>query len=102
MLLPDKSRKAIKDESKANGLEKLMFCLKTSWFCVQGVGQLVSPGNPINFLELNTFFHCLCCLATYGAWWRKPLDNGEPELIDASKEETLDFYARLCIGKRLH
>ena len=32
-------------------------------------------------LELNTFAHALCTLVTYLAWWEKPLDVEEPELI---------------------
>ncbi|KAJ8111466.1 hypothetical protein OPT61_g5945 [Boeremia exigua] len=95
-VLPDISERSILDKSKANGLAKLLVCLQASWFCAQIIGRLATAGNPISLLELNTFLHAICCLTTYGAWWRKPLDIQEPETIDVSEEENFAFYARLC------
>lgn len=101
-VLPDISKRFIKDKSKANGLAKLLVCLQATWFCVQVVGRLASEDSPISLLELNTFLHAVCCLATYSAWWRKPLDVSEPELIDVSRVENHEFYARLCLTRELH
>ena len=103
MVLPDLSKSEITDKSKANGLAKTLVCLQASWFCAQMLGRLATDGNPISLLELNTFLHAICCLATYGAWLWKPLDISEPELIiAASKEDHLRFYARCCLGNKLY
>lgn len=101
-VLPYISEQKILDKSKANGFTKLVACLQASWFCAQVMGRLAVDGSPISLLELNTFLHAICCLGTYAAWWRKPLDIAEPELIDVSKEKNLGFYARLCLGRELY
>jgi hypothetical protein len=41
----------------------------------------MANGLSINLLELNTFAHTFCALATYLLWWDKPLDVEEPILL---------------------
>lgn len=72
-VLPDLSAGEIWDRSKASAIAKTVVCLQAIWFCAQCVGRL-SQGYSITLLELNTFIHALCALATYMLWWNKPLD----------------------------
>ncbi|KAK3632039.1 hypothetical protein LTR22_020779 [Elasticomyces elasticus] len=79
-LLPDISREAIQDKSKASPLAKTIVCLQALWFCVQCITRLIQ-GLSISLLELNTFAHALCAFVIYGLWWNKPLDVEEPLLL---------------------
>ncbi|KAK3619489.1 hypothetical protein LTR56_023990 [Elasticomyces elasticus] len=79
-LLPDISREAIQDKSKASPLAKTIVCLQALWFCVQCITRLVQ-GLSISLLELNTFAHALCAFVIYGLWWSKPLNVEEPILL---------------------
>jgi hypothetical protein len=81
--LPDISKEAIRDKSKANSFAKFLVCVQTCWFIAQTSGRLATR-LPISLLEMNTLLHAVCCLLIYLAWWHKPLDIGEPYLIDAS------------------
>ncbi|KAK4896025.1 hypothetical protein LTR27_005881 [Elasticomyces elasticus] len=81
-LLPDVSREAIQDKSKASPLAKTIVCLQALWFCVQCITRLIQ-GLSISLLELNTFAHALCAFVIYGLWWNKPLDVEEPLLLQA-------------------
>ncbi|KAK5714038.1 hypothetical protein LTR15_010945 [Elasticomyces elasticus] len=85
-LLPDISREAIQDKSKASPLAKTIVCLQALWFCVQCITRLVQ-GLSISLLELNTFAHALCAFVIYGLWWSKPLDVEEPLLLQGQSLE---------------
>jgi hypothetical protein len=85
MLIPDIPEHAIMDKSKANGLAKALVCLQACWFILQVIGRAATSA-PISLLEMNTFLHALCCLVIYLAWWHKPLDIVEPELIRTNTE----------------
>lgn len=100
--LPEISRRAIRDKSKASSFTKLVACLQVLWFCLQVVGRLAAGGSPISFLELNTFLHAICCVCTYLAWWQKPLDITEPEKILTPSDTCLGLYARHCLHKELY
>ncbi|KAF2142451.1 uncharacterized protein K452DRAFT_270118 [Aplosporella prunicola CBS 121167] len=74
------SESHIKDKSKANTLAKTLVCIQALWFCIQcfsRMGQRLS----ISLLELNTLGHAICALLMYLLWWDKPLDVGEPTLL---------------------
>lgn len=83
-LIPDISVQQIRDKSKADSLTKTLVCLQAVWFCVQCFSRL-AYGLPLSLLELNTFAHALCALITYGLWWNKPFDVGEPTLIQGER-----------------
>ncbi|KAK5745728.1 hypothetical protein LTR17_001229 [Elasticomyces elasticus] len=87
-LLPDVSREAIQDKSKASPLAKTIVCLQALWFCVQCITRLIQ-GLSISLLELNTFAHALCAFVIYGLWWNKPLDVEEPLLLQRAGIEHL-------------
>ncbi|KAK5683659.1 hypothetical protein LTS10_005193 [Elasticomyces elasticus] len=85
-LLPDVSREAIQDRSKASPLAKTIVCLQALWFCVQCLTRLIQ-GLSISLLELNTFAHALCAFVTYALWWSKPLDVEEPLMLQGEELE---------------
>ena len=78
--IPDVSEEDIRDESKADGLPKVLVCLQAIWFCVQCVVR-VAQSQDISFLELNTFAHAVCALLTYALWWHKSLDIEPASLL---------------------
>src|SRR3569833_789950 len=82
--IPNISEARISDYSKANGMAKTIVCLQASWFCIQCVTRL-SQGLGSSLLELNTFAHAVCALLIYLLWWDKPLDVGEPTIIQSEK-----------------
>lgn len=100
--IPDISKRAILDKSKANGIGKLLLCLQAGWFGAQTVGRLATKDNPISLLELNVLLHALCCLFILRVWWFKPLDIEEPDSVDASKTRNQDLYAHMCVNRRLY
>lgn len=63
-LIPDISLDTIRDKSKANALNKAIFCVQAAWFSIQTKYRL-SAGVPISLLELNTLGHSLCALLIY-------------------------------------
>ncbi|KAF2026849.1 hypothetical protein EK21DRAFT_17165, partial [Setomelanomma holmii] len=63
-LIPDISRSAISDKSKADSFSKTIVCLQALWFSAQCVSRLAAE-RPISLLELNTLLHALCCLIVY-------------------------------------
>ncbi|KAH6619005.1 hypothetical protein C7974DRAFT_342103 [Boeremia exigua] len=100
MSIPDLSKSAIEDKSKANWLAKALVCSQACWFIVQITGR-ASTSAPISLLEMNTFLHALCCLIIYLAWWYKPLDILEPELIRMNTEPTRKMCAWMIMNSRL-
>lgn len=99
MLVPDLSERAIKDKSKASWLAKTLACLQACWFIVQVIGRAATSA-PISLLEMNTFLHALCCLIIYLAWWHKPLDIEEPELIKTNSEKIRKICAWMIMSSQ--
>jgi hypothetical protein len=99
MLIPDLSERAIKDKSKASWLAKTLACLQACWFIVQVIGRAATSA-PISLLEMNTFLHALCCLIIYLAWWYKPLDIEEPELIKTDSEKIRKICAWMIMSSQ--
>jgi hypothetical protein len=94
------SERAIKDKSKASWLAKSLACLQACWFIVQVIGRAATSA-PISLLEMNTFLHALCTLVIYLAWWHKPLDIEEPEVIKATTEHTRSIIAWMIMQSDL-
>jgi hypothetical protein len=93
-LLPQLSLEQIKDKAKANGLAKTIVCAQAIWFCLQCVTRIIQ-GLSISILELNVFCHALCAFFVYILWWHKPLDIGEPTLIQGENIE--EIFALMCM-----
>jgi hypothetical protein len=93
-LLPQLSLEQIEDKAKANGLAKTIVCAQAIWFCLQCVTRIIQ-GLSISILELNVFCHALCALLIYILWWHKPLDIGEPTLIQGENIE--EIFALMCM-----
>ena len=93
-LLPQLSLEQIEDKAKANGLAKTIVCAQAIWFCLQCVTRIIQ-GLSISLLELNVFCHALCALLIYILWWHKPLDIGEPTLIQG--ENIKEIFALMCM-----
>ncbi|KAH6714664.1 hypothetical protein BKA61DRAFT_481402 [Leptodontidium sp. MPI-SDFR-AT-0119] len=93
--IPNISVNQINDQSKANGLAKLLICLQATWFCVQCITRLAFNIS-ISLLELNTFAHAICALMLAYLWWHKPLDVGEPTLIPIRGKNEKDME-QLCV-----
>ena len=93
-LLPQLSLEQIEDKAKANGLAKTIVCAQAMWFCLQCVTRIIQ-GLSISILELNVFCHALCALLIYILWWHKPLDIGEPTLIQGENIE--EIFALMCM-----
>ncbi|TKA66839.1 hypothetical protein B0A55_08819 [Friedmanniomyces simplex] len=87
-LIPDVSREAIQDKSKASPLAKTIVCLQAFWFCIQCATRLAQDLS-ISLLELNTFAHALCAFLIYALWWNKPLDVDDPLLLQGEELESI-------------
>ncbi|KAF8252093.1 hypothetical protein K440DRAFT_537551 [Wilcoxina mikolae CBS 423.85] len=72
---------AIDDKSKADYLAKVLACFQASWILLQCLGRKIDH-LPSTLLELNTVVHVLNAVIMYGLWWEKPVDVGEPSIID--------------------
>ncbi|KAK0451369.1 uncharacterized protein EV420DRAFT_714089 [Desarmillaria tabescens] len=63
----------IKDKSKGDALSKMVAVLQISWFvvqcCARGVRKL-----PITLLEMSALAFAMLSIASYAAWWEKPVD----------------------------
>ncbi|KLO10720.1 hypothetical protein SCHPADRAFT_930341 [Schizopora paradoxa] len=71
---------SITDRSKSNGLNKALLIAQLTWFCTSCISRLISR-LPLTLLEVVTAAHGLCTLATYAAWWHKPLNVEEPTVV---------------------
>jgi hypothetical protein len=98
--LPDLSCEEIEDQSKANGLTKILICFQAIWFCVQCVTRLAFNLS-ISLLELNTCGHSVCALLLAFLWWYKPLDVDEPTLIPVRGPNMEELCAFMCIASDL-
>lgn len=94
-LIPDISKAAIQDKSKANPLVKAIVCLQAAWFLL-GIILRLCDGLAISLLELNTFAHALCALFIYILWWDKPADVEMPIVI--RDQRAAPIYLRLCLS----
>ena len=92
--LPQLCLEQIEDKAKANGLAKSFVWTRAIWFCLQCVTRIIQ-GLSISILELNVFCHALCALLIYILWWHKPLDIGEPTLIQGENIE--EIFALMCM-----
>ncbi|KLO08941.1 hypothetical protein SCHPADRAFT_944015 [Schizopora paradoxa] len=94
-LTADFSPSSITARSKSNGLSKAFLALQVTWFCVSCVSRLASH-LPLTLLEVITAAHGLCTLATYAAWWHKPLNVEEPTFLMGERAREAFAFLRMA------
>lgn len=87
------NKKSIADKGKADVIAKTLVCVQASWMVIQVIGRKVD-GLPVTLLEIHVIIQVFMTFLMYWFWWYKPLDVGEPILlegvevaIDALKDE---------------
>ncbi|KAK0451373.1 uncharacterized protein EV420DRAFT_1311942 [Desarmillaria tabescens] len=63
----------IKDKSKGDALSKMVAVLQISWFVVQCCARAIWK-LPITLLEMSALAFAMLSIASYAAWWEKPVD----------------------------
>jgi len=79
-LVSDIPESVITDRSGADGLRKAVLVIQVLSFFVNCIARW-AEGLSLSLLEVSTTSPGLCCLATYVAWWSKPLNVAEPTMI---------------------
>jgi len=98
--LPDISKDAIRDKSKADGFAKILVMTQATWLILQCVMRAVHR-LPITTLELNTLAHAICALLMYIIWWDKPLDINEPTILSGEWAPGLAATFAVCSRRNL-
>ena len=70
----------IEDKSKGDAFSKGLAVWQSSWFLIQCLTRW-GQHLPISELDLSTIAFVCCTLATYCAWWPKPLNVKEPTVL---------------------
>ena len=79
----------ISDKSKGDWISKSITSIQIVWFIAQLIGRAVDK-LPVTTLELFTAGIIVCTMATYVAWWKKPLDIQRPIALEREiPEESL-------------
>ncbi|KIV77224.1 hypothetical protein PV11_09039 [Exophiala sideris] len=71
----------IRDKSKADNLAKVLVILQVSWTFLQCITRQIA-GYPLTVLEVHILVHAACAMLMYALWFHKPLDVGDPSLVD--------------------
>lgn len=71
----------VRDKGKSSVLAKLIICGQVGWMVLQLIGRRVSQ-LPMTLLELHTLIHIIIAVIIFWLWWYKPLDVGEPIVLD--------------------
>lgn len=87
-LIPDISEKSILDRSKADSVAKALLVWQVFYFMVSCASRH-AQSLPLSLFEVSTLAHALCTIVTYIVWWRKPLNVGEPTLIQGEKAQEI-------------
>lgn len=82
------SKMELMDRGKGDWISKSITSIQIIWFVSQLVGRAVQR-LPITTLELFTCAIVVCTVATYIAWWYKPLDVQRPVVLDSEVSATL-------------
>jgi hypothetical protein len=81
------SKVELMDKSKGDWISKSITSIQVIWFLSQLVGRTVQR-LPVTTLELFTCAIIMCTVATYIAWWYKPLDVQRPIVLDSEVSAT--------------
>lgn len=86
-LVPDVPEESIRDRSKADSVAKALLVWQVCYFVVSCAARR-AQSLPLSLFEVSTLAHALCTVLTYAVWWRKPLNIGEPTVIqgEAARE----------------
>jgi hypothetical protein len=76
----------IRDKSKADKLAKVLVFFQVSWTLLQCISR-AAQGYPLTVLEVHTLVHAACAMLMYAFWFRKPLNVGDPSLVDCDPVE---------------
>jgi hypothetical protein len=90
-LLDLPSKAELMDKSKGDWISKSITSIQVIWFVSQLVGR-AAQRLPVTTLELFTCAIVVCTVATYIAWWYKPLDVQRPMVLDS--EESAKFLTK--------
>lgn len=93
--LPDISKEAIRDKSKADAFAKVLVMTQASWLILQCIMRAAHK-LPVTALELNTLAHAICALLIYMIWWDKPLDINEPTILSGEWAPGLAAAFTVC------
>ncbi|KLO14733.1 hypothetical protein SCHPADRAFT_825899 [Schizopora paradoxa] len=98
-LIPNLSVKSITDRSKSSNLGKALLVLQLTWFFANCISRL-KERLPLTLLEVTTAAHGIITLASYAAWWYKPLNIDEPTLIGGEQAEEVFALMRMAYSDR--
>ncbi|ETS78239.1 hypothetical protein PFICI_10301 [Pestalotiopsis fici W106-1] len=87
---------SIPDKSKANVSQKALVLVQVGWFGLQCIVRK-AYGLPLSLLEVHTVVHVVTAATMYGFWWMKPLDIGEPEVLDDTTRGALEFNTHIWL-----
>ncbi|EKM56211.1 uncharacterized protein PHACADRAFT_257308 [Phanerochaete carnosa HHB-10118-sp] len=90
-LIPDLSVASIRNRRQYDALAKVLLVVHLFYFCVSCALRL-AQSLPLSLLELTTFAHAVCAVATYVVWWRKPFDIAEPTVIAGPHVDEMAAY----------
>ena len=83
------SEEQILDRSKADTVTRVITFVQVFWVLIQVVGRLAQRLT-ISTLEVATVGYIFCAIATYVAWWGKPLDVPAPYIVRATYHQTTE------------
>ncbi|KAL0639052.1 hypothetical protein Q9L58_001934 [Maublancomyces gigas] len=83
------------DKGKSSVLSKLIICGQVGWMVLQLIGRQVLR-LPMTLIELHTLIHIGIAVIRFWLWWYKPLDVGEPIVLDMefTKQEDREWSVR--------
>ena len=95
------SKMELMDKSKGDWISKSITSIQVIWFVSQLVGRAIQR-LPVTTLELFTCAIVACTVATYIAWWHKPLDVQRPIVLDSEVSATFLTEHRIHCLKAYH
>ncbi|EKM56215.1 uncharacterized protein PHACADRAFT_257318 [Phanerochaete carnosa HHB-10118-sp] len=96
-LVPDLSAISIRNRCQSDALTKALLVVQLLYFCISCALRL-AQALPLSLLEISTFVHAVCAVATYAVWWKKPFNVAEPTVITGEGIE--EFAAYLLMASR--
>ena len=93
-LVPDLSEASILNRSQSDSLGKALLIIQLLYFCISCAARW-AQSLPLTLLEVSTFAHAICAVATYLVWWKKPFDIAEPTVISGAQADEAAAYLLL-------
>ncbi|EKM56216.1 uncharacterized protein PHACADRAFT_209692 [Phanerochaete carnosa HHB-10118-sp] len=98
-LVPDLSESSILNRCRSDALAKALLVAQLLYFCIScalRLGQSLS----VSLLEVTTFAHAVCAVATYAVWWKKPFSVAEPTVITCETQGAEEIIAYLLMASK--